>query len=74
MNLFELEKKMLPKSRWGEAPSYIRGKMNEVAEIVGTGVPIGVGYDRQLGWFVMTLDSQQPRLEWSENPAPPSDF
>lgn len=74
MNLFELEKKMIPQKRWNEAPTRIREKLNEISEKIGPGTNIGIGFERHVGWFIMILEGQQPRLEWSEHALPESDF
>ena len=61
MNVFKLEKYLIPPERWnGEVPNFVRDKINPEDDS-----PIGFGYTKETGWFILGT-GQGPFLIWKE--------
>lgn len=66
MKASNLESKLIPTNRWDEAPKSARLLAEEES---AHGVPTGIAFDPEHGWFVIQSSGQGPYIIWSEREA-----
>jgi hypothetical protein len=60
---FELEHKLIPYKEWSKAPAAaFEVAMQSHAE----GVPTGIAFHSELGWFVIQSSGQGPYIVWED--------
>ena len=68
MNLFYLEKKLkiINELSFKELQNIPKKALNLYNDESELGIPTGIGYDDEFGWFVLQTMGQGPQLLWCE--------
>lgn len=65
MFVYELEKHLISKEKWGIVPQKVIDALGEPLEEAVKSGPVGVGYTKETGWFIL-MCGQGPFIFWLE--------